>query len=304
MSPFGIKLLRDLKSNLITIFSMAMIFASCEFFQVKKEVDDTQVKKSPIARAHDTFLYKEDIEGMVTKGMSATDSAERVIGYIDSWARKQLLIKEAAENIEFDEAEIERKILDYRYSLMGYEYQSYYVNDNLLTDVTEEEIQAYYDDHVDDFTLKQNIIRGKFINMPKGAPSTINVGKIIKSEKEDDIEALQTYCLSFATSYQLNDSSWINFEELVKSTPLAELDNKIQFLKTKKYSETSDSTNLYYLSISEYKMSDELSPLEFVKDQVSSIIINKRKIALARQLEEEVYEKAVRNNEIEIYENK
>jgi hypothetical protein len=277
--------------------------SSCEFFQVKKEVVDGLEEKSPIARAHDAYLYQEDIDGIVSKGMSPEDSSERVNRYIDSWARKQLLIKEATKNIEFDEAEIERKILDYRYSLMGYEYQSYYVNEKLVNIVTDEEVQNYYSDHVDDFTLKQNIIRGKFINLPIGAPNTIDVQKLIHSEKSEDIETLNSYCLSFATSYLLNDSSWINFEELVRSSPLAELDNKVQFLKTKKYTELADSTNLYYLKISEYKMSDELSPMEFVKDQINNIIINKRKIALARQLEQEVYEQAVRNNEIEIYEN-
>lgn len=269
---------------------------------MKKEVNDGVIQEKPIARAHDAFLYQEDIDGIVPNGMSQVDSAERVNRYIDSWARKQLLIKEASENIEFDEVEIERKILDYRYSLMGYEYQSFYVNKKLINEVTNEEIQEYYTQHIDNFTLKQNIIRGKFVNLPLGAPSTVDINKLIHSNKEDDLETLKTYCLSFATSYQLNDSIWINFEELVRSTPLAQLDNKVQFLKTKKYTESADSTNLYYLRISEYKISDELSPMEFVKDQIKNIIINKRKIALARQLEEEVYEKAVRNNEIEIYE--
>jgi len=282
---------------------LIVLLSSCEFFQVKKDAAENIVQEKPIARAHDAFLYKEDIGSIVPDGMSPTDSAERVNRYIDSWARKQLLIKEATENIEFDEAEIERKILDYRYSLMGYEYQSYYVSEKLVDEVTDEAIEEYYTEHIDNFTLKQNIIRGKFINLPIGAPSTVDIKKLIHSNKEVDLEVLKTYCLSFATSYQLNDSAWINFEELVRSTPLAQLDNKVQFLKTKKYTELADSTNLYYLSISEYKMSDELSPMEFVKDQIKNIIINKRKIALARQLEEEVYEKAVRNKEIEIYEN-
>ena len=265
--------------------------------------DSIAEKRNPIVRAHDVSLYPKDIEHLIPNGMSLEDSAERVNRYIDSWARKQLLIKEAAKNIVFDEAEIERKILDYRYSLMGYEYQLYYIREKLVDNITDQEINDYYHKHIDNFTLKQNIIRGKFINLPIGAPNIVNIKKLIHSNREEDIEALKTYCLSFATSYQIDDSVWINFEELVRSTPLAQLDNKVQFLKTKKYIESADSTNLYYLKILEYKMSDELSPLEFVKDQIKDIIINKRKIALAKQLEEEVYKKAVSNNDIEIYEN-
>jgi hypothetical protein len=271
---------------------------------MKSKENDSNARQRPVARVHDTFLYPEDLEGLVPVGMSREDSINRTESYINNWMRKQLLIHEASTRMEFDEAEIERKILEYRYSLIGYEYQSYFINQNLDRNVSEEEIQDYYQKNLDNFVLKQNIIRGRFIAVPKGAPKTNRLPKLIKSNNLSDLEELRSYCLSFASAYHLEDTVWVNFDEVIKSTPLAEIPNKVQFLRNNKYVENSDSDNEFYLRIDEYKKSDDISPLEVVREQIVTILINKRKIELAKQLEQEVYERAEKNNDFEIYSKK
>lgn len=288
--------------NKISVFLLLSIFiSSCDFIKMKKDTEVGETLTNPVARVNDQYLYPEDIEGIAPAGMSREDSTERVQRFVNNWIRKQLLIQEAATKIEFDEADIQRKILDYRYSLMGYEYQSYYVNKNLNTTVTDAEIEEYYKDNIDNFVLKQNIVRGKFIKAPKGAPKTKRIKGLLLSQKEDDIEDLNSYCLSFATQYQLDDSVWMVFDEVIKNSPLAEIPNKVQFLKNQKFVESSDDQFLYFFKIEEYRISDNVSPLEFVKEDIKSIIINKRKVELAKQLEEDVYERATKNNTFEVY---
>ncbi|WP_237390300.1 peptidylprolyl isomerase [Fulvivirga sediminis] len=255
----------------------------------------------PIARVKNQYLYSEDLEGIAPATMSKEDSSERVERFIHNWIQKQLLIQEASTKIEFNEADIERKMLDYKYSLMGYQYQSYYVNKHLDKSISDEEVKQYYDEHIDNFILKQNIIRGKYIKLPLNAPKIKKVKGLINSEKEKDLEELNSYCLSFATKYQLDDSVWMIFDEVIQDSPLAEIPNKVQYLQNQKYSETSDDKFRYYLKIQEFRISDNISPLEFVKEDIRSIIINKRKVELAQQLEDEVYERATQNNEFEIY---
>ncbi len=289
-------------SHIIIALNGLLFLVSCELFQIKEEAQSEEDKPA-IARANNAYLYPEDLEGIVPHGMNKEDSLNRINGYIKNWAKKQLLINEAATKIEFNEAEIERKILDYRYSLMGYEYQTYYINKNLNTTVSEDEILSYYEKNIDNFILKQNIIRGKFLAVSKEAPNTGDVKKLITSRKEKDLEDLKSYCLSYSIAFQIQDSTWINFEELVEGTPFVEIPNKVQYLKKNKYAEAEDDKHLYFLVISEYKISDEISPLEFVKDRIETIIINKRKIELASQLEKQVYDKAVQSKEFEIYQN-
>jgi predicted house-cleaning noncanonical NTP pyrophosphatase (MazG superfamily) len=52
--------------------------------------------------------------------------------------------------------------------------------------------------------------------------------------------------------------------------------------------------------VKEYRISDNISPLEFVRDDIRTIILNKRKVALAKQLEDEIYNTAILEKEFEI----
>jgi len=280
----------------------AVVINSCDLVQVKDDAsahDSNQPRA--IARVNDHYLYAIDIEGIVSADVSPGDSTNIMTAYVNNWVRKQLLIDEATAKIDFDEAEIQRKILDYRYSLIAYEYKSYYVNQNLRKEVSDDEIQKYYDENHDNFPLKQNIIRGKFIRVPKDAPDRNKIRKLIYSTRKEKMDELRSYCFSNAIMYSLEDSVWINFDDIIKNTPLAEIPNKVEFLKRTKYTESSDETSIYYFLIKEYKKTDDIAPLEIVKDQVMGIIVNKRKVELARNLEKEVYDKAVETSAFEIY---
>lgn len=268
---------------------------------MKKEKANEDAGRKAVAKVNDTFLYLDELEGIVTINTPKDDSIARMNAYVNSWIRKQLLINEALKRIDINEAEVERKILDYRYSLIGYQFQKLYIQQNMSTEVLDAEVIEYYNSHLDNFILKQNIIRGAFLKVPQGAPRTNRIKDLIFSNKEKDKSDLKSYCLSFSTAYHLSDSSWIEFDKLVVNSPLAEIPNKIQFLKTYPYYETSDAGFLYFLKIDAYKISDNVSPLEFVKEDIKNIIINKRKVELARKLEDEVYEKAAENKDFEIF---
>lgn len=288
--------------NILGVIIAAVLTSSCDLVKVKDDasaLDSNQPRA--IARVNDHYLYAIDVDGIVSADVSAEDSTNIMTAYVNNWVRKQLLIDEATAKIDFDEAEIQRKILDYRYSLIAYEYKSYYVNQNLKKEVSDEEIQKYYDENQDNFPLKQNIIRGKFIRVPKDAPDLNKIKTLIYSSRKDKIEELRSYCFSNAIMYSLEDSVWINFDDIIKNTPLAEIPNKEEFLKRTKYIESSDESSLYYFLIKEYKKTDDIAPLEIVKDQVMGIIVNKRKVELARILEKEVYDKAVESGAFEIY---
>lgn len=292
-------MMRFYKLSVFLIFSL--VVSGCDLIQMKKEANDPDADKKAVARVGEQYLYLDDLDGIAYEGIPAEDSTERTRAFIDNWIRKQLLIKEASTKIEFDEVEIERKILDYRFSLMGYEYQSHYIAQNLNKTVSEEEIQSYYEENVENFVLKQNIIRSKFIQVPKEAPRLDRLRSLLYSSRESDKEELNSYCLSFATAYELNDSIWMIFDEVVKNSPLAEVPNKLQFLRNRRYSETEDDEFKYYLKIEEYRISDNVSPLEFVTEDIVNIIINKRKVELAEGLEAKIYEEAKKNNGFEVY---
>ena len=294
--PFGIA-----KGHRVFWVLICLLLSGCELIKMKVNNSNGDADRQPAARANDSYLYKDELVGIIAPGTPAQDSARLVEAYINNWIRKQLLIQEASRKIDINEAQVERKILDYRYSIIAYEYQTYYIKQHLDTAVSNEEIAKYYKGNIDNFILKQNIVQGTFVKIPKNAPRTGKLKELIFSTREKDENELKSYCLSFSVAYHISGSNWVVFDELVKNSPLAEIPNKIQFLKSNPYSETSDDNYLYFLKVGQYRISDNVSPLEFVKDDIKNIILNKRKVALAQQLEDEVYKYALDQHEFEIY---
>jgi len=284
-----------------SVILAAFLLFACDKLGFKKTQSGTTEGRVPVARVNNAYLYKDELRGIAPGNAAKEDSASRVQAYVDSWIKKQLLIQEATKRIDINEVEIERRILDYRYSIIAYEYQTQYIKQNLDTVVSKQVIEEYYKNNVDNFILKQNIVRSTFIKVPKNAPRTEKIKELIFSRDEKDENELKSYCLSFSTAYHLADSSWMVFDELVKNSPLVEIPNKIQFLKANPYYETSDDSYLYFLKVDDYRISDNVSPLEFVRDEIRNIILNKRKIELVKKLEDLVYEEALDNKEFEIF---
>ena len=283
------------------IVLLGLFLFNCEFIRMKNEKAETENVRKVVARVHNSFLYQDELIGIIPTGTISEDSVARVTAYVNSWIRKQLVINEAMKNIDINEAEVERKVLDYRYSLIGYEYQNYYIKKNLDDSVSDKEIEAYYKERLDNFILKQYIIQGTYIKVPKEAPRTKRIKELMYSKKEKEVAELKSYCLSFSAAYHLADSSWIEFDKLAVNSPLAEIPNKIQFLRSYNYYETSDDEFLYFLKIDAYKILDNVSPLEFVKEDIRNIILNKRKVELARKLEDDVYENAAKRKDFEVF---
>ncbi len=106
---------------------LGMLASSCDLIQIKRGKKGSDESRKPVARVNQSFLYLDELKGIVPKDATATDSAARISSYVTSWIRKQLLLNEAAKNIDINEAEVERRVEEYRYSLIGYEFQNFYI---------------------------------------------------------------------------------------------------------------------------------------------------------------------------------
>ncbi|MCK5104896.1 MAG: peptidyl-prolyl cis-trans isomerase [Cyclobacteriaceae bacterium] len=296
-----IKLKNYIRNSLIILVSILYI-TSCEFLQFKKGINgDTEPDAQPLASVGDMYLFPRDVEGIVPPGISKNDSIDLMERHIKSWIKKQLLITEAQNQLTFDEVELERRVLDYRYALMMHEFEKYTIARNINVNISEEEIELYYQENIENFELKQNIIRGYFIQLSKDAPNIGRFRYLLKSNREKDIEELKSYSFSYGTKVHLDDSIWVNFEDVINNTPFMDIPNKTDFLRRNKYHEVPDDKYIFFLKISQYKIQNDTSPLEFVRDDIQKIILNKRKVSLAKKLEEDIYKNAIENEDFKIY---
>lgn len=296
-----IELRNHIIKSLIILVSILSI-TSCDFLKFKKGIDGIEEPgEQPLASVGDIYLYAKDVVGIVPSGISSEDSTDLMERHINSWIKKQLLITEARNQLTFDEVELERRVLDYRYALMMHEFEKYNIARNIDTNITEEEIEEYYQENIDNFELKQNIIRGYFIQLSKDAPKLGRFRYLLKSKREKDIEELKSYAYSYGTKVHLDDSVWVNFEDVINNTPLMDIPNKTDFLRRNTYYEIPDDKFIYFIKISQYKIQNDTSPIEFVRDDIQKIILNKRKVLLAKRLEDEIYKNAIENEDFEIY---
>jgi hypothetical protein len=295
-----------LKTKIIIILIVVFLSASaCDLFNIKGHNSGNNSKSDlltrPVARAHKTYLYYKDLEGLIPANTSKSDSINLISRYVRSWINKQLVIAEASEKLNIDEADLERKLLDYQYAILIHEYQKFYIEQKLNEEVQDNEIEQYYTLNKDNFPLRQSIVKCRFVKVPVEAPKINQLHRLLQSSAPKDFRDLKSYCYQYATTFFL-DSIWMNFDEIVKNTPLVNIDNKVHFIMNNRYYETSDNAFFYAFKINEYRISNEIAPLDWVKDDIKKIILNKRKVALAKELEDKIYDRADKNHDFEIFE--
>ena len=281
--------------------SFCFLLLLCFFLRCDYLNKNQRPKSQPIARVGDNYLYTQDLVKDMPLGLSALDSGRLIDKYIDDWIKKQLLIIKANEELSISEINIDRKVEDYRYALIMHEFEKIYIRSHLNTQVTQEEIESYYFERSENFLLKQNIVQCIFTKIPVSAPDITQIRRNIRNFPNTDIQDIKNYCYQFADLSFLDDSIWISLDELVVNTPLASLQNKNQFLEKTIYSETRDESYIYLFRILEYKISDQIAPLEYVREDIENIIINKRKLALKKKLYETIYEEALKTKKFEVY---
>ena len=281
--------------HLFLVFQAFIIF-SCSFFSEDNEKENGKA----IARVHDTYLYERDLQEVLASSTNAKDSTDIAQRFIDSWVKKQLLVYEAQNNKEIDLKEIEKRTQEYKHQLLIYAYQKQYIEKNLDTIVTPAQIQAYYQENQRNFELKQNILRGILLKVPKKATKLDELRGWLRSDSPNARQEIKSYAFSFAEAKIVSDTSWIDFEEMIVGTPFANLANRGLLLAQSKFLEVSDEEYFYFIKILEYKIADQVSPLAYLRDKIVAIIINKRKLELQEKFETEIFDKAEKGKSVEI----
>lgn len=279
-------------------FVFLILFASCEYLQPRGSTEPVKV----IAAVGDQQLSEDNIIGLIPANSSAKDSSIFIEKFADDWVKKQLMISKAKENIDFNEAQIQQKVLEYRYALMVHDFEKRYIDQNLNTEVTDQEITAYYEQKSENFVLRQNLSKCLYFKIPSQAPNVSRFRRHLRSYPKDSLEVWD-FSNQFAVRAFMDNSIWVIFDEVLLETPLKDVSNKTQFLKTNNFVESSDEDYVYYLKIFERKLIGEIAPIEFVKEDIYDIILNKRKIELKKELEKNIYEEAKASNAFEIYSN-
>lgn len=278
------------------LLTLLVLLIGCDFFK-PKELNG----EKPVARVNDMWLYPSDFTALIPTTLSSEDSTKFAQKFVDDWVKKQLMIARSQQEVDINEAEIQRKILDYTYALTRSAFEREYIEANLNETISEDEIQGYYKEHAQDFVLKQGIVKCLFAQVPTNAPRINRFRKDLVDYPRAGTPELKEYCTQFANRSFMEDSVWVEFNEVISGTPFDESLDANRLLYTRSLLESADDNYTYFLRILAHKTVNDISPLEFVREDIANILINKRKIALKRELEDKVYEDAQESNAFEIF---
>lgn len=276
------------------IFCLLMAIFSCSTYHSNNGGD-------PIATVGDKYLYLSDIPDFFSYELSAKDSAIIAKKYIQKWIKKQLILQKAELNLTVaKQREVNKQLEEIRASLIIYQYEQEMIKQKLDTIVTENEIEAFYRENPSNFILKQNIVKALYVKLSIDAPNLNKVKQWYKSNNDEDLTQLESYCYQYAEKFDYFNEEWIYFDKLLKELP-AIIPDQERFLNRTNYIETQDSLYHYFVHLRDQTLKGAVSPVEFVQNDIKTIILTNRKIEFLKELENNIYNDALNRNEFEIH---
>ena len=278
---------------LIICFMFFGVLGSC------RQISKLEPEK-PIARVYDLYLYPSDLVRRIPEGASADDSIRMARRLTEEWVREKLLLNRAEQYLSEEQKDVDKQLEEYRSSLLTFIYKQKLLTQNLDTVVNDQELQSYYDLNSSNYILDTDVVKVNYVKVPVNAPQISDVRRWYRSELAEDLDNLEKYCITYASNYMIHGEKWFRFINLINATPLT-IANPSSYLNTNKNIETSDASYHYFIHIIDRVQEGQVAPLDLVKNDIQSVIINKRKIRFMEDLENSVYKDGRANNKVEIY---
>ncbi len=278
--------------NTYKIFILLIIFFSIISCSNKKE----DIK---IARVNDKYLYLSDLSEVYPDNLSKKDSIAFVKNFIDKWIKQAVFANKAELNLHDSLKNFELRLEEYKNSLLIYEYQKEYIKQNLDTNISETDIDNYYNKNKEQFILHNSILKVDYAKIKKDAPEIYNVWFWYTSNSSNIRKLYKEYCNKYSEEFSFSDD-WVTFYDLQKLIPF-KVSNQEQFLKSRKYFDAKDNKYFYFVRIKTYELPNQVMPISLAKEEVKAMFINKKKLQLLEKMEIDLMKKSKSNNEYEIY---
>ena len=281
------------KIGVLIGIAFLLLLAGCDYFQKNS-------KEVVVAECYGKYLYESDLIGLVPEGTPTMDSIQRVSTFIDSWIRREVLIHQAENNLNMEELDLKKQLDEYRNSLVIYAYETQLINQKLDTVVSEDEIAEYYEQHKEDFQLRNTMVRVAYVIIPEDSKQKATFQKLMSDPDTLLLQNIDVLAMYYAAKSYLDVDHWMRLDELTNIVPI-EIFNAESFLKKNKFVCFDMNEHTYMVRFVEYLLEESTSPLEMVRDNIKSVILAQRKQAMLERMKTALYEKAKRDRAFEVY---
>ena len=289
-----------LKTLLLALFFLHL--NSCVLFESKQTKGESLGTGVKIARVKDQFFYEDQLPSDITYSYSSKeDSISRIKSIIDQWATGVLMRYSADLNLnQVKKDEIDLLTEQYRQDLIVKSYIEDFVTREIDTIVSQAQIDQYYAKYKTNFKTSKPLYRFRFLSL-SSENSTIDLFReYIRRFNKEDQAKLEDNTLIFKDFF-LNDSLWVDQDQVIESVDFITFENKNEFLVSQKEFVYKDSLTTWIGYVCDKIEINHSSPKQFVSSTVKQIILNQRKIKFIKKLKEEITKEAIKNKEYEIF---
>ncbi len=253
-----------------------------------------------VARVYEKQLLLEDLKAILPPNLNPEDSAMLSKNFIDQWVKKELKVKQAELLLNPSSKDIQKQLDDYRQSLLIHLWEKKMMDEKLDTIVTDTEVFNYYQLHLEDFILKKDLVKMIYIQLSISQYDYYKLRRSLRYSYPEEMESVYEYCSENATQMIDFNNEWVYFDDAIQLVP-NKITNAKYFITNNEYNEIIESGHRHIIRVYDHKLSGDPSPLDRVWNDISNLILLKRKMELIKKLETEGYNEAMKSNKIEIF---
>ena len=290
--------MQDKQLNILKIGTILLALLLVGLYACNTKIQ--QEDGTPLARVGEQYLYDIDIKNLLPPNTGPLDSIVWVTNYTNNWVKTALLVNKAKQNLTPKQLDFTNQLEKYRNSLITYTYETELIRQQLDTIITDSQIETYYQEHQNDFILIKNIVRAMYVVIENNKKIEKHFMKLFQLPDSVLLDSLEYNCKQYSNDYYLDTAAWLPFDDVLKSIPVKTY-NKELFLKNNRFIKVKDKSNIYLINFVDFKIKNDISPLELEEENIRSIILNSRKTDFIKSLHEKLYNDAALKNEFEIY---
>ncbi len=260
-----------------------------------KNKEEVKPDVNVVAQVNGEYLYQKDIVKLLPKNISSEDSAILVSNYINTWVGDRLLYYEA-RSVLTDTASIENKINNYRQQLYIYYYSEKHIYNNVDYNLSEEEIQNYYNKHLQDYVLAKTYVKAHYMTMDAEVSTYyLERDKLFNSSLEDKDE-LQNFCVGTGRKVYFFEE-WTELGEFLDAVKCLNTFDANELLFRSTLENVSDDLR-YLIKFDDYRTIGDYMPLEIAQGKIAEILINKKKKEQYLRKQNQLIEQGIKSGSV------
>jgi hypothetical protein len=266
---------------------LALAVSSC---QLVHRVSDTAAElfgDEVVARVGEHRLQRSEVAAYIPAGTSSEDSLARARQYINAWAEELIFLDMAESRLSKEEQDVSRELEEYRRTLLKYRYEERYINERLDTLISDEEVRAYYQDHLEKFLTERPLLKTRYMVIPVDSHSLTKIRNLMSSGDAMDAIAADSLAVTAAIRYVDSSDSWMDAILLARELGTDEV-SMMKALKGRFIEFLGDDDNIRVAYVVDIVQKGSPAPLDYCEERIRDLILSARKHELVSGLERDL----------------